>query len=87
MARRKKVVYEEDDGEVIAPMNLEGMPWYQRGKSDFGGGGSNLPSYQEKLTAAEKWAFFTGVLKATMLVTFAFVGGLGLFILIYYLIL
>ena len=27
MARRQ---YDDDDGRVIAPMNVEGMPWYQK---------------------------------------------------------
>jgi len=83
----RKDVYEEDDGKVVSPMNLEGMPWYQRKLPGSGGGGSHLPAQSEKMTNAEKWAFFTGVFKATMLVSLAFGGGLGLFILIYYLIL
>ena len=24
-----KKIYDDDDGRVIAPMNVEGMPWYQ----------------------------------------------------------
>lgn len=27
----KKNKYDDDDGRVIAPMNVEGMPWYQKG--------------------------------------------------------
>ena len=37
MKRRKKKQYDEDDGRVIAPMNVDGMPWYvpdNRIKSD-----------------------------------------------------
>lgn len=37
MKRRKKKQYDDDDGRVIAPMNVDGMPWYipdNRIKSD-----------------------------------------------------
>ena len=27
----KKRKYDDDDGRVIAPMNVDGMPWYQKG--------------------------------------------------------
>lgn len=27
----KKKKYDDDDGRVIAPMNVEGMPWFQKG--------------------------------------------------------
>lgn len=27
----KKKEYDDDDGRVIAPMNVEGMPWFQKG--------------------------------------------------------
>ncbi|HNX13989.1 MAG TPA: hypothetical protein PK854_01270 [Oscillospiraceae bacterium] len=34
MFRKKdKKTYDDDDGRVIAPMNVEGMPWYRKGKS------------------------------------------------------
>ena len=33
--RKDKPVYEDDDGEVIAPMDLEGMPWSRRKSPDF----------------------------------------------------
>ena len=26
--RKQKKTYSDDDGRVIAPMNIEGMPWY-----------------------------------------------------------
>lgn len=28
--QRKKKQYDDDDGRVIAPMNVDGMPWYDR---------------------------------------------------------
>ena len=30
---KKKRTYEDDDGRVIASMNVDGMPWYQRSSS------------------------------------------------------
>lgn len=30
MKKRKRKVYDDDDGRVIAPMNVEGMPWYNK---------------------------------------------------------
>lgn len=30
MAKKKREQYEEDDGEPIADMNVDGMPWYIR---------------------------------------------------------
>lgn len=29
-----KKIYADDDGRVIAPMNVEGMPWYQNHAPD-----------------------------------------------------
>lgn len=28
MKERKRKVYPDDDGRVISPMNIDGMPWY-----------------------------------------------------------
>ena len=75
---RKKAVF-EDDGRVIAPMNIEGMPWYaperqRRAES------SNAPALYT-LTRREKLAFMSGVLKATLLAAFVFIGFLLAFIL------
>lgn len=28
--KRKRKVYDDDDGRVIAPMNVDGMPWYDK---------------------------------------------------------
>ena len=37
MSKRKKKEYDDDDGRVISPMNVDGMPWYTERKSPFGG--------------------------------------------------
>lgn len=29
MSRKPKRTYDDDDGRTIAPMNIEGMPWYE----------------------------------------------------------
>ena len=29
MKRKTKRTYDDDDGRTIAPMNIEGMPWYK----------------------------------------------------------
>lgn len=30
MKERKKKVYDDDDGRVISPMDVDGMPWYEQ---------------------------------------------------------
>ena len=80
MARRKRP--EDDDGRVIAPMNVDGMPWYSGApREEQPPAGEQrpddlLPPRQEPLTGPEKRAFTWGVLKAAMLVA-------GVFILVY----
>lgn len=115
-AARKKRAKFIDDGRVVAPMNVDGMPWYTPGRTSGATGGEMAPPggatspygdgggaagkdatggetayYGETspygdgvpvfMTRREKFAFTFGVLKAALLVTFAFVGGLLLFIL------
>ena len=76
-----------DDGRVVAPMNVEGMPWYTPGKEtrairggDDAGAGDGA-GFTVKLTRRENIAFTFGVLKAVLLVTVVFIGSLFLFIL------
>lgn len=68
MAKKKKQ-YEDDDGRVIANMNVDGMPWYvekARKKTD-------QPEGEPlELTPKEKRAYMGGILKAVMLVVLAF---------------
>ena len=68
MAKRKE--YDDDDGRVISPMNVDGMPWYVRNRPDLASSDS-----QEKLnlTKEEERAFMGGVLKATLLIAAVFV--------------
>lgn len=53
--------YDDDDGRVIANMNVEGMPWYRRESSDSDFHGSELDR-------ADTRRVIWGVMK----VTFAF---------------
>lgn len=53
--------YDDDDGRVIANMNVEGMPWYRRESSDSDSHGSELDR-------ADTRKVIWGVMK----VTFAF---------------
>ena len=66
----------EDDGHVIADMNVEGMPWYQEGKKP----GDTDPATD--LTKGETWAAVRGMMKAALLVTGAFILAGFLFILL-----
>lgn len=88
MKKRNKEKF-VDDGRVIANMNVDGMPWYS-GKPDLETKemktAQDFPqsaSSQEevKLTGKEKFAMMRGVVAASLLVTFVFLGGLALFIL------
>ncbi|MCL2079434.1 MAG: hypothetical protein FWH17_06265 [Oscillospiraceae bacterium] len=83
MARGKRKIYDDDDGRVIAPMNISGMPWHSE-KSGLSA--QTMPSQliqekQEKLTLRENIAFTFGVLKAVSLVLAVFLGTFLAFIL------
>ena len=75
---------EIDDGKTVSPMNLEGMPWYRpdRPKSNESEGSGTPFQTTQKLTPAERIAFFWGSLKAALLVTAAFFGTFLIVILI-----
>ena len=77
MAKRK---YDDDDGRVIAPMNVEGMPWYtKRGpESDSAGGKQKEPV---KLSFGETLAVIGGVMKAVVLVGGIFLAAFAIVIL------
>jgi len=77
--RKKRTDTFEDDGRVVAPMNVEGMPWHTPEREPRQtGDSSDVPV---KLTRQENMAFSFGVLKAVLLVTFAYIGALFAFIL------
>lgn len=74
---KKKRQYDDDDGRVIAPMNVEGMPWYHKPASS----GSDEKKEPVKLSFGETLALLGGVLKATLLVGLVFFGAFALVIL------
>ena len=80
----KKKVYDDDDGRVIANMNVDGMPWSMRDitarrrKSD-----ERLQSSQDfsDLTKEETRELVKGAMKAGLLIGGVFLVGAFLFIL------
>jgi len=79
MKNRLKKVYDDDDGRVIAPMNVEGMPWYVPKPARITP--SEKTQVMPELSFREKVAFMSGVIKAVLLVALVFIGGLLAFIL------
>ena len=77
MAKKKKV-YDDDDGRVIANMNIDGMPWYmdaerkakRKSESNF-----------DDLSKKETRALVFGVMKAGLLIAGAFLVAALIFIL------
>lgn len=71
----KKKQNDWDDGRTIAPMNVEGMPWYTPKKENEEAKGDEI-----QLSKKETWAMLKGVLGASMLVALVFVAFFALFI-------
>ncbi len=82
MSKRKKKEYDDDDGRVISPMNIDGMPWYSGKRKLFG---NKQPSEQNQsdiqLTPKETRAMLGGVFAAALLVAGVFALAALLFIL------
>lgn len=76
MARRKKT-YDDDDGRVIANMNVDGMPWYLRDQKQATSSNSNV----EDLTKEETRAIIWGTVKAGLLIAGVFLLAALIFIL------
>lgn len=77
MARKKKV-YDDDDGRVIANMNVDGMPWYT---GDVRRKKRSSESDMSDLTKSETRAIVAGAMKAGLLVSGVFLLGALIFIL------
>ena len=78
MKKRKQKIYDDDDGRVIAPMNVSGMPWSIDGedaspKRNGSPDPKELPKDELNLTPGEKRAMMGGVLAASLLVAGIFV--------------
>ena len=77
MARKKKV-YDDDDGRVIANMNVDGMPWYT---GDVRRKKRSSESDMKKKKKSETRAIVAGAMKAGLLVSGVFLLGALIFIL------
>jgi len=81
MAKKRKEKF-EDDGRVIAPMNVEGMPWYVKKLP-----GQNASSRPDTLSPQEKRkedrAVMWGVLKAALLLGVVFAVGYAVIIFLF----
>ena len=69
---------EDEDEIVIAPMNVEGMPWYRKEEP------WNRSDSKKKHDYSRKETFFIilGTLKAALLIAGAFLGAFALLILL-----
>lgn len=76
---KKKRTHEDDDGRVIASMNVDGMPWYQRGPRQASP--MNPSSNFDDLTKDETREIIKGALKASLLIAGIFILAMLLFIL------
>ena len=75
----KKKTYEDDDGRVVASMNVDGMPWYIREHRPWQKRQQSQSSLD--LTREEERAVMWGAVKAGLLVAGVFILGALLFIL------
>lgn len=77
MAKQKKT-YDDDDGRVIANMNVDGMPWYLDDSAKRQGGKNSDLS---DLTKGETWEIIKGTVKAGLAVGAVYLVAFALFIL------
>lgn len=78
MSKRKKT-YDDDDGRVIANMNVDGMPWYVE---DARKHRENLKENDfSDLTKGETWEIIKGTVKAGLLIGGVYLVAFLLFIL------
>lgn len=79
MAKQRKC-YDDDDGRVIASMNVDGMPWYQRSQR-FDRNKREQASDFSDLTKEESREIVKGAMKAALLIAGVFILAMLLFIL------
>ena len=63
--KKEKRVYDDDDGHVIANMNVEGMPWYRKETPD-------QPKSESKFTKEQSRYIILGTIKAALLIAGVF---------------
>ena len=76
----KRRLHDDDDGRVIASMNVDGMPWYQRGQR-FDKFRREKASDFSDLTKEEEREIIKGALKASLLIAGVFILAMLIFIL------
>lgn len=79
MAKQRKR-YDDDDGRVIASMNVDGMPWYQLSQR-FEHNKREQASDFSDLTKEETREIVKGAMKASLLIAGIFILAMLLFIL------
>ena len=80
--KKEKRVYDDDDGRVIAPMNVEGMPWYRKEVPGEPKGEKPEPKFDKDQTRY----IILGTLRAALLIAGVFLAGIALVILLIYLV-
>ena len=76
----KRKLHDDDDGRVIASMNVDGMPWYQRSER-FERNKREQASDFSDLTKEETREIVKGALKASLLIAGVFILAMLVFIL------
>ena len=82
MAKQKKT-YDDDDGRVVASMNVDGMPWHIRDgikRREQEAQNPNRLDFSD-LTEDETKEIVKGAMKAALLIGSIFMLGIGLFLL------
>lgn len=80
MAKQRKH-YDDDDGHVIASMNVDGMPWYRRSEGFTWSAKRESASDFSDLTKEETREIVKGAMKASLLIAGVFILAMLLFIL------
>lgn len=76
--KHKRREYDDDDGHVIAPMNVPGMPWHAEKVAEE----NTAPQKKYDYSGKESFYIIMGALKAALLIAGAFIVVFGLFILL-----
>lgn len=63
MSKQKKT-YDDDDGRVVAKMNVDGMPWYMHAEKQATPANNDLSD----LSKGETWEIVKGTVKAGLLI-------------------
>ena len=78
---KQRKLHDDDDGRVIANMNVDGMPWYQRSQRQIKGFSTKTSSDFSDLTREETREIIKGAMKAGLLIAGVFILAMFVFIL------